>query len=150
MVQRLKEGWPHPLGQATLGRTSRPAGRASSASQAGPAGLFGLAGQAWAGFLAAELPGAEELTEQPITWWNEDDQVMEGWIDTLLRLPGGEIVLVDHKSYPGEHPVEHVREHYLGQLATYSRALAASGLAPSRVLLHLPLRGEVVEVTLHG
>ncbi|AXK44234.1 UvrD-helicase domain-containing protein [Brachybacterium saurashtrense] len=108
------------------------------------------AGTAWASFLAEEFPGAELLTEQPLTWWNEEDQVMEGWIDTLLRLPGGEIVLVDHKSYPGEHPVEHVREHYLGQLATYSRALAASGLAPSRILLHLPLRGEVVEVTLHG
>ena len=106
------------------------------------------AGEAWAGFLAAELPGAEELTEQPITWWNEDDQVMEGWIDTLLRLPDGQVVLVDHKSYPGDHPVEHVREKYLGQMATYSQALAAAGLAPARVLIHLPLRGEVVEVEL--
>ena len=106
------------------------------------------AGEAWAGFLAAELPGAEELTEQPITWWNEDDQVMEGWIDTLLRLPDGQVVLVDHKSYPGDHPVEHVREKYLGQMATYSQALAAAGLAPSRVLIHLPLRGEIVEVEL--
>ncbi|MFL0456935.1 UvrD-helicase domain-containing protein [Brachybacterium paraconglomeratum] len=106
------------------------------------------AGQAWAGFLAAELPGAEELTEQPITWWNEDDQVMEGWIDTLLRLPDGQVVLVDHKSYPGDHPVEHVREKYLGQMATYAQALAAAGIAPSRVLIHLPLRGEVVEVEL--
>jgi len=106
------------------------------------------AGDAWAGFLAAELPGAEELTEQPITWWNEEDQVMEGWIDTLLRLPDGQVVLVDHKSYPGDDPVGHVRESYLGQMATYSQALAAAGRAPSRVLIHLPLRGEIVEVGL--
>ncbi|MEE1619324.1 UvrD-helicase domain-containing protein [Brachybacterium sp. J153] len=106
------------------------------------------AGEAWAAFLAAEFPGAEELTEQPISWWNEDAQVMEGWIDTLLRLPDGQIVLVDHKSYPGEHPEQHVRERYLGQMATYARALAAAGLPASRVLIHLPLRGEVLEVEL--
>jgi ATP-dependent exoDNAse (exonuclease V) beta subunit len=106
------------------------------------------AGTAWAGFLAAELPGAEELTEQPISWWNEDDQVMEGWIDTLLRLPSGEVVLVDHKTYPGDDPVTHVRERYLGQMATYAQALAAAGRAPSRILIHLPLRGEVLEVEL--
>src|SRR5699024_1716675 len=100
-------------------------------------------------FLTAEFPGAEQLTEQPITWWNEQDQVMEGWIDTLLRLPDGQIVLVDHKTYPGEDPVEHVREHYLGQMSTYSQALAAAGARPSRILLHLPLRGEVLEVRLH-
>ena len=114
------------------------------------AAVLHRAGEAWAVFLAEEFPGAERLTEQPITWWNEDAQVMEGWIDTLLRLPSGEVVLVDHKSYPGEDPVGHVREHYLGQMATYARALAAAGAEPSRILIHLPLRGEVLEVTLHA
>ncbi|PWH07476.1 exonuclease V subunit beta [Brachybacterium endophyticum] len=109
------------------------------------------AGDAWQQFLAAEFPGAEVLTEQPIAWWNEEEQVMEGWIDALLRLPDGELVLVDHKTYPGSDPVGHVRENYLGQLATYSSALGASrGRAPSRVLIHLPLRGEVLEVTVHA
>lgn len=73
---------------------------------------------------------------------------MEGWIDTLLRLPDGRIVLVDHKTYPGAEPVRHVREHYLGQLDTYSQALAAAGIPPAQVLIHLPLRGEVLEVDL--
>ena len=63
-------------------------------------------------------------------------------------LPSGEIVLVDHKSYPGEDPVGHVRRNYLGQMATYAQALTAAGVAPSRILLHLPLRGEVLEVQL--
>ncbi|MGO1286661.1 MAG: hypothetical protein ACTHUU_16235, partial [Brachybacterium sp.] len=62
--------------------------------------------------------------------------------------PSGEIVLVDHKSYPGDDPVGHVRRHYLGQMATYSRALAAAGRAPDRILMHLPLRGEVIEIEL--
>ncbi|GAA4528557.1 UvrD-helicase domain-containing protein [Brachybacterium paraconglomeratum] len=106
------------------------------------------AGESWSRFVASEFPGAEQLTEQPITWWNEDAQVMEGWIDTLLRLPSGEIVLVDHKAYPGAEPVTHIRERYLGQMATYSRALAAAGRAPDRILMHLPLRGEIVEIEL--
>ena len=99
-------------------------------SRAVDAAVLQEAGEAWAAFLAAEFPGAEELTEQPITWWNEDDQVMEGWIDTLLRLPDGQVVLVDHKSYPGDHPVEHVREKYLGQMATYAQALTAARSPP--------------------
>ena len=106
------------------------------------------AGQAWAEFVAAQFPGAVQLTEQPISWWNEDAQAMEGWIDTLLRLPDGRVVLVDHKSYPGEDPVGHVREQYLGQLHTYAQALAAAGYEVARVLIHLPLRGEVLEVQL--
>ena len=108
------------------------------------------AGEAWARFVDSEFPGAAQLTEQPITWWNEDSQVMEGWIDTLLRLPSGEIVLVDHKAYPGDDPVGHVRRHYLGQMSTYAQALAAAGRAPDRILMHLPLRGEIVEVRVHG
>lgn len=114
----------------------------------GPEALL-AAGEAWQAFLAAELPGAEVLTEQPITWWNEEDQVMEGWIDALLRLPDGGHVLVDHKTYPGGDPVGHVRAHYLGQLDAYAQALTAAGRPVERVLVHLPLRGEVLEVTLH-
>ena len=137
-----------PLGEAQREAAAARLVERWAVSRAVEPSVLREAGQAWAGFLAAEFPGAEELTEQPISWWNEDDQVMEGWIDTLLRLPDGQVVLVDHKTYPGDHPVEHVREKYLGQMATYARALTAAGLAPSRILIHLPLRGEVVEVEL--
>ena len=113
----------------------------------GPEALL-RAGEAWQSYLEQEFPGAEVLTEQPITWWNEEDQVMEGWIDALLRLPDGSHVLVDHKTYPGSDPVTQVREHHLGQMDTYSRALSAAGARPQRVLIHLPLRGEVLEVFL--
>ena len=137
-----------PLGEAQREAAAARLVERWAVSRAVEPSVLREAEQAWAGFLAAEFPGAEELTEQPISWWNEDDQVMEGWIDTLLRLPDGQVVLVDHKTYPGDHPVEHVQEQYLGQMATYARALTAAGLAPSRILIHLPLRGEVVEVEL--
>lgn len=72
---------------------------------------------------------------------------MEGSIDTRIMLPDGGHVLVDHKSYPGKDPVGHVRENYVGQLAAYSAALEAStGTRPREVLVHLPLRGEMVGV----
>ncbi|SLM89977.1 UvrD-helicase domain-containing protein [Brachybacterium nesterenkovii] len=112
-----------------------------------PAAVIVTAGERWCAYLAAEHAGAEVLTEQPIAGWNEEAQAMEGWIDTLLRSPDGSLVLVDHKTYPGEQPEEHIRKSYLGQFAAYARALeAATGRAPSRLLVHLPLRGEVWEV----
>jgi hypothetical protein len=42
-----------------------------------------------------------------------------------------------------------VRKNYVGQLAVYAAALEATmGEAPKEILVHLPLRGEVVGVTL--
>ncbi|GAB2541435.1 UvrD-helicase domain-containing protein [Brachybacterium huguangmaarense] len=104
------------------------------------------AGEAWHAFLADEFPGAVQLTEQPIAWWNEDAQAMQGWIDALLRVPDGSLVLVDHKTYPGTDPAGHVRERYMGQFDAYARALAAAGERVARMLVHLPLRGEVLEI----
>src|SRR5699024_1422900 len=57
--------------------------------------LVGI-GRRWTQWIDVTFPGAEVLTEQPIAWRNEAGQVMEGWIDTLLKLPNGELILVDH------------------------------------------------------
>src|SRR5699024_4199713 len=67
-------------------------------------------GRRWTEWIDTEFPGAEVLTEQPIAWRNEAGQVMEGWVDTLLKLPNGEFILVDHKTYPGTDPIGHIRE----------------------------------------
>jgi ATP-dependent helicase/nuclease subunit A len=104
-------------------------------------------GRRWTEWIDVTFPGAEVLTEQPIVWRNEVGQVMEGWIDTLLKLSNGQLVLVDHKTYPGTDPIGHIRENYLGQLAIYAEALEApAGSRPSQVLVHLPLLGAVVGV----
>ncbi|UVI34731.1 UvrD-helicase domain-containing protein [Brevibacterium spongiae] len=106
-------------------------------------------GRRWTTWIEETFPGAEEVTESPITWRNDERQVMEGWIDARIVLPGGEHVLVDHKSYPGTDSIGHVSENYLGQLSTYAHALeTAQGAAPTRVLIHLPLKSEVLEVRL--
>ncbi|GEB24810.1 UvrD-helicase domain-containing protein [Brevibacterium aurantiacum] len=103
-------------------------------------------GRRWTGWIEATFPGAEVLTEQPIAWRNENDQVMEGWIDVLLKLPNGDQILIDHKTYPGTDPIGQIRENYLGQLETYSRAIAPSVGRPSQVLVHLPLLSTVIAV----
>lgn len=139
---------PHPaLDAVTRQRVAERIVARWGVTDAVTADVLLSAGARWTGWVEATFPGAIERTEQPITWWNDEDQVMEGWIDDLLALPGGGLVLVDHKTYPGDDPEGHIRRHYLGQLASYAQALAdATGAPPARVLLHLPLRGEVWEV----
>ncbi|KAB1950060.1 UvrD-helicase domain-containing protein [Brevibacterium linens] len=106
-------------------------------------------GKRWTEWVETTYPGAEVATESPIAWRNDDAQVMEGWIDARILLPTGEHILVDHKSYPGTDPVGHIREKYLGQMATYRQALQKTdGTAPKQVLIHLPLLGAVAEVRL--
>ena len=106
-------------------------------------------GARWARWVEETYPGSQILTEQPIAWRNEQYQILDGWIDTRILLAGGGHVLVDHKSYPGTDPLGHVRKKYVGQLAVYAAAIKAmTGDAPQEILVHLPLRGEVVSVTL--
>ncbi|WP_198393845.1 PD-(D/E)XK nuclease family protein [Brevibacterium yomogidense] len=105
------------------------------------------AGKRWARWVEETYPGSKILTEQPITWRNDLHQVMEGWIDTRIMLADGGHVLVDHKTYPGKDAVDHVRENYVGQLAAYAEALeATTGERPREMLVHLPLRGDVIGV----
>lgn len=106
-------------------------------------------GRRWTGWIASTYPDAEVVTESPIAWRNDDGQVMEGWIDARLVLPNGVHILVDHKSYPGTDPIEHIRENYLGQLEVYAQALRDTfGNLPEQVLIHLPLLGAIAEVRL--
>ena len=104
-------------------------------------------GRRWTEWIDVTFPGAEVLTEQPIAWRNDAGQVVEGWIDSLLKLPNGDYVLVDQKTYPGSDLIGHVRENYLGQLAVYARSLEAPARrAPAQVVVHLPSLGKVVAV----
>jgi ATP-dependent helicase/nuclease subunit A len=106
-------------------------------------------GRRWTDWVDRTFPGAELVTESPTAWRNDDRQVMEGWIDARIILPDGRHLLVDHKSYPGSDPIGHVSKNYLGQLHSYARAIeSARGEAPERILVHLPLISEILEVRL--
>lgn len=57
------------------------------------------------------------------------------------------MVLIDHKTYPGDDPLDHVRATYIGQLAGYADALELAGVGrPAEILVHLPLKGMVVAI----
>ncbi|MFD5867574.1 UvrD-helicase domain-containing protein [Corynebacterium sp. NPDC060344] len=104
-------------------------------------------GTRWLGWLDREFPGAVIRSEVPVTWRNDAHQVHEGWIDQILELPDGRLILVDHKTYPGDDPIDHVRKNYIGQLSGYADALELAGAGrPAEILVHLPLKGQVVAI----
>jgi len=73
------------------------------------------------------------------------EQIAHGWIDMLLELPEGYVV-IDHKSYPGGNAAEHAKQ-YAPQLAVYKKAVEqATGKPVLKTLIHMPLVGEVLDV----
>lgn len=120
------------------------------------AGQVITAGERWRQWVHATYPNATVATEVPFTWSNDAHQRAQGWLDELITVPGdtGDTaghsrIVVDHKTYPGTDPVAHIREKYIGQMDTYRRALTAiDGAPPTAILIHLPLLGKVLEITL--
>jgi len=79
----------------------------------------------------------------------ENNQRMQGWLDMLLELPEGYVV-IDHKSYPGGNAAEHAKQ-YAPQLAVYKKAVElATGKPVLKTLIHMPLVGEVFDVCWGG
>ncbi|MBB5021357.1 UvrD-helicase domain-containing protein [Desulfurispira natronophila] len=96
-------------------------------------------------FISTHHPAAIIRREWPIFLRNEHHQTMQGWIDMLLELPEG-YVIIDHKSYPGHQTTEKARE-FAPQLQAYAEAVTkATGKPVLSTLLHLPVSGCVVRV----
>jgi len=96
-------------------------------------------------FIQKHYPHAKILREWPITLRNDQNQLMHGWIDMLLELPEGYIV-IDHKSYPGADTVEHAKG-YAPQLNIYKQAVKqATGMPVLQTLIHMPVQGSIVQV----
>jgi ATP-dependent exoDNAse (exonuclease V) beta subunit len=96
------------------------------------------------GFVASRYPGARALREWPVFYQNEKLQIVQGWIDLLLELPEG-YVLIDHKTMP-HADWEHAKA-YAPQLLIYKEAVEeATGKNVLAALLHLPVLGMVAEV----
>lgn len=71
-------------------------------------------------------------------------------MDAIVVDADGTWFIVDHKTYPGSEPEQHIRDNYLGQMATYQAAARAAGHRLGGLFIHMSLRGEVYEVSLSG
>jgi len=103
------------------------------------------AGQRLADFLDQRYHGYRAFREWPISLRNNEGQLMQGWIDLLLEIPDG-YVIIDHKSYPGQDAEKRARK-YIPQLRAYKEAVEkATGKAVVDTLLHLPVSGLVLRI----
>jgi ATP-dependent exoDNAse (exonuclease V) beta subunit len=99
-------------------------------------------------FLASRYPDARAFREWPISYFNEKGQLVQGWIDFLLELPDG-YVIIDHKTTPNTQR-EHVK-NYAPQLQAYKEGVElATGKKVLATLIHLPVCGLVVEARRAG
>jgi len=97
-------------------------------------------------FINKSYSGAKINREWPVSLRNNALQQMQGWIDMLLELPEGYVV-IDHKSYPGTDGEKHVKQ-YAPQLAVYKEAIEkATGKSVIATLIHLPVTGKIFEIS---
>jgi ATP-dependent helicase/nuclease subunit A len=105
-------------------------------------------GERWTRYVRHDLHATAVESEVPFTWTNPHAQRSEGWLDQVVATERGRII-VDHKTYPGKDPIGHVRKEYIGQMDTYRQALTdIDGQPPVAILIHLPVLGSVLEVSL--
>lgn len=103
------------------------------------------AGQNLEAFIAQQYAGYEIYREWPVVWVNENGQVLQGWIDMMLK-SFDDYVIIDHKSYPGKSPEARVRK-YAPQLNVYKNAIEKTSSKPVReILIHLPVSGQIVRM----
>ena len=101
------------------------------------------------GFIKENYPAAKVLHEWPIMLRNDQNQLMQGWIDLLLELPDG-YVIIDHKSYPGSDGAEHAKQ-YAPQLAVYKEAVEkATGKPVLEQLIHMQMIGQVFKLNVQS
>ncbi|AEF83964.1 putative UvrD/REP helicase [Treponema primitia ZAS-2] len=101
-------------------------------------------------FITNTYPGAKIRREWPISLRERDNRLMQGFIDMLLELDNG-FVILDHKTFPGANAEEKARE-YAPQLAAYRRAVEAAAMETGTgkkvlaALIHMPVIGKIYEV----
>ncbi|MDQ7001908.1 MAG: 3'-5' exonuclease, partial [Ghiorsea sp.] len=98
-------------------------------------------------FIQDNYANAKVLTEWPIEMVLDNHQRLSGWIDMLIELDDGYVV-IDHKSYSGGDVEAYVKQ-YAPQLAVYRDAVVqATGKPVLQTLIHLPMTGKMVDVQL--
>lgn len=93
--------------------------------------------------------GAKISCEVPMTYHDADGTLYQGFIDMLLELPEG-FVIIDHKTHPAAHDAEKYAASCAGQLSLYRQAVeAATGKKVLQTIIHLPNLGRCYEVKIN-
>ncbi|GMO34283.1 MAG: UvrD-helicase domain-containing protein [Termitinemataceae bacterium] len=97
-------------------------------------------------FIKTNYPNAKILRECPISLREANNQVMHGFIDMLLELDEG-YVIIDHKTFAGADIAKEEARKYAPQLNAYRRAVAAAtNKKVLATLIHMPIIGIIYEV----
>jgi ATP-dependent exoDNAse (exonuclease V) beta subunit len=100
--------------------------------------------QAW---VHARYPGAAWHTEVPLTAPRAAGGQWYGSADLVLRLPSGELVIVDHKCGPVRRDQAGAKAaRYAGQLFAYREALMAQNNGVAATWVHFPLGAAVARL----
>ena len=97
------------------------------------------------GWVSEQWPGAKWMREWPIQMIDESGSMIRGQVDLVLRF-GDELVVIDHKSYPGtfDQAIERAGQ-YAGQLAIYERVVgSATGQEVVGCYVHMPVTGVIL------
>ncbi len=99
------------------------------------------------GWIEARFPDANWHTEVPVAAPRTDGGQWNGVIDLLLRLPSGEVAVIDHKSSPIRAEQSAAKAaSFAGQLHAYREALVAQGLTVREMWIHFPLAAVMAKV----
>ncbi len=106
-------------------------------------------GERLTAWVTKTYPGATWHTEVSVTAPRAAGGQWNGSVDLLLRLPRGELVVVDHKSGPiRRNQLAAKAATYAGQLAAYRESLKAQGLPVAATWIHFPLAGGMIRTGL--
>ncbi len=102
-------------------------------------------------WIDSSWPGSVLRREWPLLHRLPSGTVLRGIADLVVETEGG-VVLIDHKTFPGDRQRAVARAgEYAGQLSAYADALKAARTAPLvGALIHLPISGLVCQVEISG
>jgi superfamily I DNA/RNA helicase len=99
-------------------------------------------------WVTARYPGASWRTEVPVTARLDGGSQVVGTIDLLLELPGGGVVIIDHKAAPVSRRNAIAKAvSYAGQIGLYRAALRLQDIDVRHAWVHLPMTGVMVDVS---
>ncbi|MBP5584790.1 MAG: UvrD-helicase domain-containing protein [Lentisphaeria bacterium] len=97
-------------------------------------------------WIAEKYPEAKISCEVPMTYHDENGTLYQGFIDMLLELQDG-YVIIDHKTHPNALDAEKYAADCAGQLRCYRKAVeAATEERVRQTIIHLPNLGMCFEV----